>query len=52
MEFLNLMFGLQTAALVGARFDSGMQYAAEVGVNAYVRVKLSFLQKEVGDMPK
>ena len=47
---MDLLFGLQTAALIGARYDAGMQYAAEVGVNAYVRVKLSFLQKEVRDI--
>ena len=27
--------------------DQGMQYPAEVGVNAYVRVKLSFLGQQV-----
>ncbi len=41
-------FHVQAAAVVSSRFDAGMEYASEVGVNAYVRVKLSFLQKEVG----
>jgi len=37
----------QAAASALARYDSGMQYAAEVGVNSYVRVKLSFMDKQV-----
>ena len=40
--------GLKSAATALARHDGGMQYAAEVGVNSYVRVRLSFLPKEVG----
>jgi hypothetical protein len=31
-----------------ARLNSGMQYPAEVGVNTYIRIKMSFLSKEVG----
>jgi len=38
--------GLQSAAASLARHDSSMQYASEVGVNSYVRVRLSFLQQE------
>ncbi|KAK7503764.1 hypothetical protein BaRGS_00004887, partial [Batillaria attramentaria] len=38
--------GLKTAAELAARLDSGMQYPAEVGVNAYVRVRLSFIGKQ------
>ncbi|XP_041357389.1 C2 domain-containing protein 3-like [Gigantopelta aegis] len=38
--------GLKTAAENIARLDSGMQYPAEVGVNAYVSIRLSFLSKE------
>ena len=30
-----------------AQFDAGMQYASEVGVNAYVKMELSFLAKQV-----
>ena len=39
---------LQASAEAAARLDSGMQYPAEVGVNAYVRLRLSFLGKQVG----
>ncbi|XP_070553573.1 C2 domain-containing protein 3-like [Ptychodera flava] len=38
--------GLKAAATALARHDAGMQYASEVGVNAYVKVQLSFLTKE------
>jgi len=38
---------LQTAATLLARYDPAMQYSAEVGVNSYVRIMLSFLRKEV-----
>ena len=38
---------LQASAEAAARLDSGMQYPAEVGVNAYVRLRLSFLGKQV-----
>ncbi|KAK7097644.1 C2 domain-containing protein 3-like [Littorina saxatilis] len=38
--------GLKAAAEAAARGDSGMQYPAEVGVNAYVRLRLSFLGKQ------
>ncbi|KAL3878157.1 hypothetical protein ACJMK2_030527 [Sinanodonta woodiana] len=39
--------GLKASAEAAAQLDSGMQYPAEVGVNAYVKIKLSFLgQKE------
>ena len=37
----------QAAAEALAHLDTGMQYPAEVGVNSYVKVKLSFLQKQV-----
>ena len=37
---------LQAAVSRAAVHDAGMQYAAEVGANAYVRVKMSFLQKQ------
>ena len=37
----------QTAAEKASVSDQGMQYPAEVGVNAYVRVKLSFLGQQV-----
>ena len=37
----------QAAAEKVASLDQGMQYPAEVGVNAYVRVKLSFLGQQV-----
>ncbi len=40
--------GLRAAAVALAKLDAGMQYASEVGVNCYVRVQLSFLQKQVG----
>ena len=30
-----------------AQFDAGMQYASEVGINAFVKMGLSFLAKEV-----
>ena len=40
----NLSF--QAAAVALSRHDAGMQYASEVGVNSYVRVQLSFLQKQ------
>ena len=39
--------GLQAAAYMAARNDEGMRYAAQVGVNCYARVRLSFLNKEV-----
>ena len=42
--------GLQTAAAALAKQDRMMQYPAEVGVNAYARVKLSFLQSQVSDV--
>ena len=32
---------------MAARNDEGMRYAAQVGVNCYARVRLSFLNKEV-----
>lgn len=35
--------GLKAAAESAAHFDQGMQYPAEVGVNSFVKVKLSFL---------
>jgi len=38
---------LQAAAETLARLDSGMQYPSEVGINAYVKVQLSFLGKGV-----
>ncbi|XP_071126216.1 C2 domain-containing protein 3-like [Mytilus edulis] len=38
--------GLKAAAESIARLDTGMQYPAEVGVNSYVKVRLSFLQKQ------
>jgi len=38
---------LQTAATLLAHSDPAMQYSAEVGVNSYVRIMLSFLHKEV-----
>ncbi|ELU08216.1 hypothetical protein CAPTEDRAFT_197535 [Capitella teleta] len=38
--------GLKTAAEELARLNPSLQYAAEVGVNTYVRMRLSFLQKE------
>jgi len=38
---------LQTAATLLTRHDPAMQYSAEVGVNSYVRIMLSFLHKEV-----
>ena len=40
----------QTAAEKAAISDQGMQYPAEVGVNAYVRVKLSFLGQQVSTL--
>jgi len=38
---------LQAAATVLTRHDPTMQYSADVGVNSYVRVMLSFLHKQV-----
>lgn len=38
---------LQAAAEALAYTDSGMQYPAEVGVNTYIKVQLSFLDKSV-----
>ncbi|XP_072039618.1 C2 domain-containing protein 3-like [Amphiura filiformis] len=38
--------GLKMAARHLAQFDAGIQYASEVGVNAYVKMELSFLAKE------
>ncbi|XP_063416182.1 C2 domain-containing protein 3-like [Mytilus trossulus] len=38
--------GLKAAAESIAHLDTGMQYPAEVGVNSYVKVRLSFLQKQ------
>ncbi|XP_048237074.1 C2 domain-containing protein 3-like isoform X2 [Haliotis rufescens] len=38
--------GLKCAAEKVCDLDPGMQYASEVGVNAYVRIKLSFLTNE------
>ncbi|XP_060074176.1 C2 domain-containing protein 3-like [Ylistrum balloti] len=38
--------GLKAAAEAIARLDSGMQYPAEVGVNTYVKIRMSFLSKE------
>ncbi|XP_046560040.1 C2 domain-containing protein 3-like [Haliotis rubra] len=38
--------GLKCAAEKVSHLDPGMQYASEVGVNAYVRIKLSFLTNE------
>ncbi|KAK3584373.1 hypothetical protein CHS0354_001298 [Potamilus streckersoni] len=35
--------GLKASAEAAAQLDSGMQYPSEVGVNAYVKIKLSFL---------
>ena len=40
----------QTAAEKASVSDQGMQYPAEVGVNAYVRVKLSFLGQQVSTL--
>ncbi|XP_078324570.1 C2 domain-containing protein 3-like isoform X2 [Crassostrea virginica] len=37
--------GLKAAAEALAYTDSGMQYPAEVGVNTYIKVQLSFLNK-------
>ena len=37
----------QTAAEMSARLDTGMEYPAEVGVNAYVKVSMSFTGREV-----
>lgn len=37
----------QAAAEAAAKLDSGMLYPAEVGVNSYVRVRLSFCKKQV-----
>ncbi|ESO89518.1 hypothetical protein LOTGIDRAFT_165110 [Lottia gigantea] len=37
--------GLKTAAEHVARFDQSMEYPSEVGVNTYIRIKLSFLQQ-------
>ena len=45
-------FYFQFAAEKAASMDQGMQYPAEVGVNAYVRVKLSFLGQQVSDCIK
>ncbi|KAH3835312.1 hypothetical protein DPMN_108663, partial [Dreissena polymorpha] len=38
--------GLKAAAEIAASHDQGMQYPAEVGVNTYIRVKLTFLGSE------
>ncbi|XP_067663139.1 C2 domain-containing protein 3-like [Haliotis asinina] len=38
--------GLKCAAEKVSHLDPGMQYSSEVGVNAYVRIKLSFLTNE------
>ncbi|XP_071786712.1 C2 domain-containing protein 3-like isoform X1 [Asterias amurensis] len=38
--------GLKSAAKSLAKFDSGLQYASEVGVNAYIKMELSFLSKQ------
>jgi len=38
---------LQSAAQRLTPHCSAVQYSAEVGVNSYVRIMLSFLQKEV-----
>ena len=40
-------FSAQAAAEALAYTDSGMQYPAEVGVNTYIKVHLSFLNKSV-----
>lgn len=42
-----LYFFVQAAAESLAYTDSGMQYPAEVGVNTYIKVQLSFLDKSV-----
>ena len=41
---------LQAAATVLTRHDPTMQYSADVGVNSYVRVMLSFLHKQVSSL--
>ncbi|OWF51153.1 C2 domain-containing protein 3-like [Mizuhopecten yessoensis] len=38
--------GLKAAAEAIARLDSGMQYPAEVGVNTYIKIRMSFLPTE------
>ncbi|XP_038063110.1 C2 domain-containing protein 3-like [Patiria miniata] len=38
--------GLKSAAVSLAQFDSSLQYASEVGVNAYIKMELSFLSKQ------
>nr|XP_006820715.1 PREDICTED: C2 domain-containing protein 3-like [Saccoglossus kowalevskii] len=38
--------GLKTAAKLAAKQDSRIQYASDVGINAYVKVNLSFHNKE------
>ena len=38
---------LQTSATMLTHHDPAMQYSAEVGVNSYVRIMLSFLHKQV-----
>ncbi|XP_022100363.1 C2 domain-containing protein 3-like isoform X2 [Acanthaster planci] len=38
--------GLKSAAVSLAQFDSSLQYPSEVGVNAYVKMELSFLSKQ------
>ena len=42
--------GLQAAARMAARHDEDMKHAAQVGVNCYARVRLSFLNKEARDV--
>ena len=49
MLFKFVIFLLQSAAEACADHDQGMQYPAEVGVNTYVRVKLSFMGGEEGE---
>ncbi|XP_059149560.1 C2 domain-containing protein 3-like [Physella acuta] len=44
--------GLKAAADAIAHLDSSMAYPADVGVNAYVRIKISFLGKENERMTK
>ncbi|KAK3100781.1 hypothetical protein FSP39_025242 [Pinctada imbricata] len=38
--------GLKTAAEAVAHLDTGMEYPAEVGVNSYVKVRMSFIGRE------
>ena len=45
-----VLMWLQTSAMLLTRHDPTTQYSAEVGVNSYVRIMLSFLRKEVSSL--